>query len=706
MVDPVVMHVRRWLRYTLLAATAAAALAVLPGVLVGEVDIDDRSTWWWLLPAVAVAAFLWVLTIKIQGRSPTGTVVETKTKLAELVVQQYKDEDIFTSPHDPIPVVWHVAWSKLMDHPQRIGQEGSTSEDLPREIDKIADWFRGLRQRRLVITGGPGTGKTTLAIQLLRKLAETRTDDEPVPILLPAADWDVEKYPTLAEWVEERLRSDFEAKLLAKGAGTDAAHLLASQSHILPILDGLDELPERARATTVRALRRIPSGQQLIITSLSKEYRDLVGGRKPKVRGAVVIAPKALEPAVVADYLESCLTVTSPEWEEVLTVMRSDPSSALSKIASTALGVWLIRTVYIDKDADPTPLITTYRADRAALRAHLMDNLLDALLQTRAQSWRPAKVQEWVPRIAGLASESRNITWWTLVNQAARRTRKRWLLPVTWWSTLVSGLTYAIPVIGTASLIQGILFGPTQGLLFGVVFGLLAGYSSAGKVAKNPDFSRLSDLRQHLVQVWSRDLRLVLLAFYPLLLVVVFVWTEYGAQQGLLTALIMFLLNWFAMRMGEADRKPASTKADEDRLPAFTVAVTPRSTWRHNRSITGVHLAGGLLLGLAGGLISRVWLEIVNEGTTPELHQLIASAAALGAMVGLVQRPLRGVWLLTTTTLPFLGPGERLPLRLMKFLDDMHRSGVLRAVGPVYQFRHAELQAHLASLDPKVAKSG
>ncbi|MFC5827192.1 hypothetical protein [Nonomuraea insulae] len=33
---------------------------------------------------------------------------------------------------------------------------------------------------------------------------------------------------------------------------------------------------------------------------------------------------------------------------------------------------------------------------------------------------------------------------------------------------------------------------------------------------------------------------------------------------------------------------------------------------------------------------------------------------------------------------------------LLPFLDDMHRLGLLRTVGPVYQFRHAELQDHLA----------
>ncbi|TWP54024.1 hypothetical protein FKR81_00165 [Lentzea tibetensis] len=37
------------------------------------------------------------------------------------------------------------------------------------------------------------------------------------------------------------------------------------------------------------------------------------------------------------------------------------------------------------------------------------------------------------------------------------------------------------------------------------------------------------------------------------------------------------------------------------------------------------------------------------------------------------------------------------PRALMSFLDDAHRLGLLRAVGPIYQFRHAELQDNLAA---------
>jgi hypothetical protein len=49
------------------------------------------------------------------------------------------------------------------------------------------------------------------------------------------------------------------------------------------------------------------------------------------------------------------------------------------------------------------------------------------------------------------------------------------------------------------------------------------------------------------------------------------------------------------------------------------------------------------------------------------------------------------------------------PWWVMPMLRDCHRLGLLRAVGPIYQFRHSQLQDHLAPprpLAPKVGPTG
>ncbi|MEV0161656.1 hypothetical protein [Nonomuraea fuscirosea] len=49
-------------------------------------------------------------------------------------------------------------------------------------------------------------------------------------------------------------------------------------------------------------------------------------------------------------------------------------------------------------------------------------------------------------------------------------------------------------------------------------------------------------------------------------------------------------------------------------------------------------------------------------------------------------------------TLTCLSVRRRTPIRLMAFLQDAHRLGLLRQTGAVYQFRHIDLQKRLAAL--------
>jgi hypothetical protein len=72
------------------------------------------------------------------------------------------------------------------------------------------------------------------------------------------------------------------------------------------------------------------------------------------------------------------------------------------------------------------------------------------------------------------------------------------------------------------------------------------------------------------------------------------------------------------------------------------------------------------------------------------------SVSALIGLVGAIEgRPSRIWWSAALAAWWHTRQG-RLPRDLTRFLDDAHRLGLLRAVGTVYQFRHAEFQDHLA----------
>ncbi|MEU8364567.1 NACHT domain-containing protein [Nonomuraea sp. NPDC048882] len=120
------------------------------------------------------------------------------------------------------------------------------------DIRALTARFRGLRSRRLIITGGPGTGKTTLALQLLLALLATRGSDEPVPVMLSIAGWDTTRPHRLEEWVAARLATIYPTLRAFEYGGDAAPAMLAAHGHILPILDGLDELPAPARACSAK----------------------------------------------------------------------------------------------------------------------------------------------------------------------------------------------------------------------------------------------------------------------------------------------------------------------------------------------------------------------------------------------------------------------------------------------------------------------
>lgn len=123
-------------------------------------------------------------------------------------------------------------------------------------------------------------------------------------------------------------------------------------------------------------------------------------------------------------------------------------------------------------------------------------------------------------------------------------------------------------------------------------------------------------------------------------------------------------------------------------------ASGPRSTYKATRTLTVLQLCLALLaIVLAVGLAG--WLA---DALTGGLTYGVATGLAAGLVGG--RRPdglviRSGAWLSYVLAIGLLVTCGKLPLRLMDFLDDAHRLGLLRTVGPAYQFRHAEFQDHL-----------
>jgi hypothetical protein len=127
--------------------------------------------------------------------------------------------------------------------------------------------------------------------------------------------------------------------------------------------------------------------------------------------------------------------------------------------------------------------------------------------------------------------------------------------------------------------------------------------------------------------------------------------------------------------------------------PDLAKAVGPGAVLARDRRTFGTlallfGLPLGLLFGLAFGL--RVGLE---AGLEVGLEAGLAFGLGVGLAFGLAQ----SMWWEFLVARCGLAVLRRVPWRFMGFLADAHeRRGVLRQAGAVYQFRHVDLQRHLA----------
>jgi hypothetical protein len=133
------------------------------------------------VPALAIPLVVWCRRGMVVTTPTAGQLDEARETLAGVVAQQWRQEARARSlwAPEPMPVCWGLTKPTVMDHPRLIAVGELSFTGCSDKIGSLAAEFRRLRRRRLVILGGPGSGKTTLAVQLLLEATATRTAGDP-----------------------------------------------------------------------------------------------------------------------------------------------------------------------------------------------------------------------------------------------------------------------------------------------------------------------------------------------------------------------------------------------------------------------------------------------------------------------------------------------------------------------------------------------
>lgn len=645
---------------------------------------------------LAISLVRWWHGGTVVATGPTaGQLNEARETLAGEVAEHWRQEALARSLGDPepMPVCWRLSEPAIMDHPQLIATGKLSFAGRSDQIGPLVEEFRRLRRRRLVVLGGPGSGKTTLAVQLLLELLATRRPGEPVPVLVSLTGWDPTEQSQLHDWLAARLD---EASPWLRSFGPTTAEALAKQGHIVPILDGLDELPEPRQPEVIVALNKsLADTDQLVLTSRTTEYTTAIAEAGDVLTSAAVIAPEPLTPAQAADYLTHCLSPEpGPSWCELLHRLRTNTAGHLATVLGTPLGLWLLRTVYITPRADPTALLTP---GTTPVQADLFDQLIPAVLATRPTSrrhgdlfrprhtWNPQDVRNWLTYLAhGLHHVgTRNLRWWHIARHTlAPRAVK-----------LAAGLAIGLMFGLSAGLMFGLAGGLMFGLTLGLTFGLMFGPTARRWLVDEPAYANLQ-LKQRTTLLVRRMGVGLAVALAVGLTVGLTGGLMFGLTAGLTAGLAIGLTGGLALGLIEWVGLPNRTNW----------ASGPQSTYKATRRLTVLQLCLALptivlVVGLTGGLTIGLTGRPI-AGLTGLVFGLTAGLAA-GLTAGLAAR-LRGrlvirsgAWLCYVLVTCQLGASGKLPLRLMGFLHDAYQLGLLRTVGPAYQFRHAEFQDHL-----------
>jgi hypothetical protein len=618
--------------------------------------------------------------------------------------------------------------------------------------------FAGLHTGRLVLLGPPGAGKSAAALHLMLDLlnfrqehqnstgdgAERTGQDVPVPVLSTLHGWDAtpgKNGQNSVDFVADRLVVEY------RGLARDEAVSLLRDGRLAVVLDGLDEVPARLRRAALRALGDAPF--RVVLLSRTAEFVETATA----LPGAVALALQPVDARAAADYLERG-SLPDEAWQAVVSRLAqarvataalaelpaADPVvAALTRpfLLATARSVYQYGAVSgrtVDELLDPVRFATL-----GAIQDHLLDAYIDVTYAPRAgRGEDPERAKKTLMHLALTMTENgtRDLPWWTLPSwtgiTAAPPTTVSW----NWRRArrgltvgLLLGLLVGLPLGLTGGLTLGLAGGLTVGLIFGLVgnASLDHGSSSPRKSWSQDRFSSLAGVLLTVLAVGLAGVSVIGLTLGPTAwpMVVLTGW-QAVVLAGVLTGVLAGVLaggtagSLGAWLTGRAvDRLAGGATSRRSIVPVgVLVGLLAAAAGGAAGGLAG-ELAAGLagelareLAGVTGGLASEL-AGATGElaGAADELADTAvglagstgglaggASGAAGGLAGGLAIRRGMPAWIAMHIASLKLARTHRTMHPLMPFLEDAQRRGVLRTVGPVWQFRHATLQDRLAGV--------
>lgn len=616
-------------------------------------------------------------------------------QLGEAVHQMWKREAAnrgITSPLT-IDVNLTVADPRITAHSSQwlsrqttelLGRFGGAGFSMPLgTATGMAKIYNQVRTGRMVIIGEPGGGKTAAAILLLLEIYKMRTPEARVPVFFQLAAWHADR-DTLNDWMAEQLATTY-------GTPPILAKLLVEGDRILPLLDGLDEVPESGRREAITALRTLAE-KPFVLTCRASEYTEAVANAVLEGAGVVEVTPSSSATAI--RYLTLSGAADSSRWDSVIAALRASGTNPCKAALSSPLMLSLARAVFQAPSSQPSAMLTWRTVEE--FQDRLLDGLVPAVYERTVADIR---VDSALRALRFFADNLPSIgpgavAWWRLP-RCISTLRLRAII-----GTLcgITGAVYSTVVFMPYLLNSGP--GSIQAeviLIAGVTSSCLLAGATVNAHGRDPSYWTKPTVRQ---VVRSIAKGIAICVGFGILMVILFaaIILKFGmgdfsdpgqavSQRFYLATVVVSFISFISavafLLVGAVMRPFSSTQlTDIDPISAF------RGDLRSGllAVVTGLAACVGAIL---------AWLSVVIAGMT-WVHLLFWALLVVGLLF---------MWFLSrySTALPYatasliLHRQKALPARPLRFLEDAYKRGVLRKSGMTYEFRHARLAERLKS---------
>jgi len=458
---------------TVIGIVLLGILAVITANVIGKPDELHK---YGLLGLVALIAVIAVLSLPEQSTQPEETQEQrNRRRMLEKVRTIWIHGLLEKSLYQTVRIELGLAEKQdAVAHPWTMIQRQPGVEDqiLPPDT-LIVDVYDHLANGELLILGEPGSGKTTMLLELLRDLlnrveekqrsgSDTAESLEPIPVMFNLSGWGKDR-PKIADWLVTELRQRY---FVPKKIAQD----WVDRDQILPLLDGLDEVAAERRDACVAAINafREQHGQMsLVVCSRIADYAALKS--KLRLQSAVVIQP------LTPTQIHAALDRAGPALAGVKAAVEQD--SELMELLETPLMLSIVALAYRDYSVEEIRRITGLENQRR----YLFEAYTVAMLTRRSnhRRYRHEQTLHWLTWLAQqMREQAQNVFY-------LEKLQPYWLPG--WQHRLVYSLFFGL-FVGLVGGLVGWLVGwlfvglavwPFVGLFFGLVgwlfFGLFVG---------------------------------------------------------------------------------------------------------------------------------------------------------------------------------------------------------------------------------------